>query len=142
MYEDILHAAGFHGYGAQFGGEHIDASHDVLSGANSGRGIVDIDRRIPQYSPHLRDASGRPVNIWNDLAEHEEDEEKEMKRGLPYKKAHPLATQAEKTRANALGIPWRPLEDEIAGLLSHIEHEKVHNPPKNALHVSPRAAIR
>jgi len=134
-HSDILRALGFHG---------LDASHDVVSGADSdARGRVYVDRHIPAESPTLRTASGMPVPLRLDLALHELAEARGMREGMSYAKAHEKrGIPAERVLANALGIPYRAEQEEIAGYLSHVEHERATNAPRGALHVDPRAAIK
>ena len=115
---------------------HVDHAHDVISGADSSPSgkIVDVDKRIP------RTHDGLP--LWRLLTVHEEKEGKEEDEGKGYKSADLAATKSEKKAAETLGVPWAKYEETINGYLSHIEGEKAKNPPRNALHVSPRRAVR
>jgi hypothetical protein len=123
----------------------IDNSHDVVSGANSAKdpkGPVYVDRRIPEFSPTLKDRNGQPANLWKYLATHERTEAEAEARGMPYLKAHTdVATPAERAAVEADGVSWKAYTDEIDGYLAHIEHEKAANPPTEPLHVDPGAAI-
>ena len=135
---------------------------DVVSGANSSKdpnGPVQIDRRIPQLSPKLKDDQGDPVNLWNLLQIHERVEGDETRKWEaefkqehgrdPTKEeadkfyrdvAHPHATAAEREAARQWGIDFDAYTKEIDGYLSHIEHEKVENPPTDT-HIDPQEAI-
>ena len=123
----------------------IDNSHDVVSGANSAKnpnGPVYVDRRIPEFSPTLKDRDGNPANLHKYLAIHERTEADAEARGLSYDKAHTdVATPAERAAVEADGVSWKGYTDEIDGYLSKIEHEKAANPPTEPLHVDPEAAI-
>lgn len=123
----------------------IDNTHEVVSGANSARdpnGPVYIDRRIPEFSPVLKDKTDAPVNLWKYLSLHERTEAEAMREGVDYKRAHEdIATPAERAAVEADGVDWAAYTYEIDGYLDHIEHEKADNPPPEALHVDPQAAI-
>ena len=65
-----------------------------------------------------------------------------MKGGMPYAKAHAtVAVPAERAAVEKAGKSWKKYTEEIAGLLSHIEHEHVCKGPRHP-HVDPRRAIR
>lgn len=135
MFDDILHAAGFHGFEAGAHRMMLDHSHDVVSGADSTpAGRIVIDRHVPEIS-----REGYPM--WRLWSEHERVEGKAMNENEGYSRAHVLATEKEKALANALGVPWRRYEAVSNGYLSHIENEKARNPPRERLHVNPRRAI-
>lgn len=123
----------------------IDATHDVVSGANSAKaegGPVYIDRRIPEFSPTLKDKNGQPANLWKYLALHENEEAQAEREGLSYAKAHSdVATPAERAAVEADGVNWDEYTKEIDGYLAHIEKEKPVNPPAEPLHVDAEAAI-
>jgi hypothetical protein len=129
--------------GAQGAASEIDATHDVVTGANSGKasGKVYIDRHIPELSPTLKDAEGNPVNLWNLLALHERIEADTMRAGVPYQQAHLRATDAERTLATRTGINFNDYTHEVDGYLAQIEHEASHNAPKEELHVDPAEAL-
>ena len=118
----------------------IDNSHDVVSGADSDRSAIYIDRRIPQHSKRLKDKNGRPANLWKYLSVHETHEAKHMSRGVGYDQAHKIATAEERATVQRDGVSWPHYTQEINGYLSHIEHEKPKNPPPNDQHVAPRKA--
>jgi hypothetical protein len=122
----------------------IDNSHDVVSGANSSKdpnGPVYIDRRIPQFSPKLKDRNGQPANLWKYLAVHERVEADAMRDGMSYDHAHSrFATPAERAAVAADGVDWNAYTHEIDGYLDRIEHERAENPPPDT-HVDPQAAI-
>ena len=120
----------------------IDNQHDVVSGADSDKDAIYIDKRIPQYSPKLKDKSGRPANLWKYLSIHEISEARDMQNGMGYDKAHIRATIRERTAVLADGVDWKEYEAEINGHLSGIEHEKAANPPPATQHVAPHRAIR
>ena len=120
----------------------IDASHDVVSGANSTPTKVEVDRHIPEFSPKLKDKHGKPANLRKYLAVHEEEEAKGQKQGMSYAKAHSkCGTPSERKAVEADGINWKAYTEEMAGYLSHIEHEKVRKPPPVGEHVDPKKAI-
>jgi hypothetical protein len=120
----------------------IDATHTVVSGANSTvDGTVVVDRNIPEFSPTLKDANGNPANLHEFLAEHETVEAALMKTGMPYDQAHIRATAAERAKVEAAGVDWSAYTHEIDGYLDHVEHEPNTNPPTEPLHVDPQAAI-
>jgi hypothetical protein len=121
----------------------IDTTHDVVSGANSAKdpnGPVYIDRRIPQFSPLLKDRNGNPVDLHRYLAIHEVKEAEAMRAGMSYDEAHPVATAAERAAVEADGVDWNAYTKEIDGYLSSIEHETPTNSPPDT-HVDPQQAI-
>lgn len=122
----------------------IDNSHDVKSGAVASKnpnGPVYIDRRIPKFSPVLKDRNGRPALLWKYLTVHETEERKAMAGGMPYEEAHETkATPAERAAVQADGVDWGKYTHEMDGYLDHIEHEGVKNPPPNP-HVDPNMAV-
>jgi hypothetical protein len=123
--------------------QNIDATKDVVSGANSSKdpnGPVYVDRRIPQESPTLKDDQGNPVNLWNSLQLHERVEADEMAKGKSYDEAHKDATAAERELARRTGYDFDAYTKEMDGYLSSIEHEKAENPPTDT-HIDPEAAI-
>jgi hypothetical protein len=123
--------------------QNIDATKDVVSGANSSKdpnGPVYIDKRIPQESPTLKDDQGNPVNLWNSLQLHERVEADQMAAGKSYDEAHKDATAAERELARRTGYDWEAYTKEIDGYLAHIEKEKAENPPTNT-HIDPEQAI-
>lgn len=121
----------------------IDHSHDVVSGADSDKTAVYIDRRIPQYSPKLKDKNGKPANLWKYLSIHETKEAKAMAGGMSYSSAHTnIATPAERKAVLDDGVSWKLYEAEINGYLAKIEHEKAKNPPPADQHVMPHRALR
>ena len=120
----------------------IDNTRDVVSGADSDKDAIYIDKRIPQYSPKLKDKSGRPANLWKYLSIHEISEAKDMANGMGYDKAHIRATIRERTAVLQDGVDWQAYEHEINGHLSSIEREKATNPPPSDQHVAPHRAVR
>ena len=143
---------------------NIDATHDVVSGANSARdpnGPIYIDKDIPQYSPILKDRNGQAADLHKYLAIHESVERDDMARWAADFKAqngrdpteaertqyysdvsHPkVATAAERAAVEADGVNWQAYTHEIDGYLDHIENKKVTNPPPGELHVDSDAAI-
>src|SRR5208282_4010363 len=100
-----------------------------------------IDRRIPEFSPTLKDAQGNPANLHKYLAVHETDEAARMRAGEAYPQAHIGATAAERAAVVVNGVDWAAYTHEIDGYLDHIEHEKPVNPPPGEMHVDPEAAI-
>lgn len=120
----------------------IDNSHDVVSGADSDRNAIYIDRRIPQHSARLKDKNGRPANLWKYLSVHETNEAQHMGRGASYDAAHKIATAAERQSVERDGVSWPHYEAEINGYLAHIEKQRPKNPPPNDLHVAPHRALR
>ncbi len=120
----------------------IDNTRDVTSGADSDSQAIYIDRTIPQFSRTLRDAAGRPANLWKYLSVHEITEARAMAAGLPYEKAHLLATSQERQAVERDGVSWKLYEAEINGHLSHIEGKKPKNPPPPDQHVAPHRAVR
>jgi hypothetical protein len=122
----------------------FDNRFDIVSGANSSKDgkIIYIDRRIPQFSPKLKDKSGKAANLWKYLGIHEESEAAAMARGMPYLKAHTkIATPLERKAVEADGVSWKAYSEEMDGYLNKIEHEKVKRPPPASLHVNPAKAI-
>lgn len=98
------------------------------SGANSIKGgPVVVDPSVPE---ELR----RPAAV------HETVEEELMKQGYPYSHAHEVATQAEKSVVERMGMNWEEYTHRWDGVLDHTEHEKVSELPAG-LHVDPEAAI-
>jgi hypothetical protein len=129
--------------GDQAKAQNLDVTKDVVSGANSSKdpnGPVVIDRRIPQFSPTVKDRDGNPANLWNLLQLHERVETEEMAKGKTYDEAHKIATAAERELAERTGIDWSAYTKEMDGYLSHIEGEKVENPPTDT-HIDPQEAI-
>lgn len=105
--------------------------YDVVSGAveNTKTGKVEEDSHIPKKF--------RPF-----IAVHERAEAKAMKGGMGYEKAHDtVAIPAERAAVRKAGKSWKKYTEEVAGLLSHIEHEHVCKAPRNP-HVDPKKAIR
>ena len=120
----------------------IDHAHDVVSGADSDKSTIYIDRRIPQFSPRLKDKAGRPANLWKYLALHETKEAQAMAKGMEYVRAHnTVATPAEKQAVDADGVSWKLYSDEMDGYLDKIEREKVTRPPPKSLHIDPKKAV-
>ncbi len=120
----------------------IDNTHDVVSGADSDKEAIYIDKRIPQYSPKLKDKSGRPANLWKYLSIHEIEEARLMADGMGYDPAHVRATTKERGAVQRDGVDWKRYSDEIDQYLKHIEREKEKNPPPADQHVAPHRAIR
>lgn len=121
----------------------IDHSHDIVCGANSDENTLYIDRRIPQYSPRLKDKSGRPANLWKYLQVHEMTEAKAMAGGMSYDRAHTsVATPAERKAVETDGVSWKLYSDEMDGYLDRIEREKVTNPPPAKMHVECQQAMK
>jgi hypothetical protein len=120
----------------------LDVSHDVVSGADSDRDAIYIDKRIPQFSSRLTDRSGRPANLWKYLSLHEIYEARDMANGMGYDQAHLRATAKEHAAVVGDGVDWRRYEAEINGYLASIEHEKAANPPPPDQHVAPHRALR
>ena len=82
---------------------NIDATHDVVSGANSARdpnGPIYIDKDIPQYSPILKDRNGQAADLHKYLAIHESVERDDMARWAADFKAQNGRdpTEAERTQ--------------------------------------------
>lgn len=120
----------------------IDATHTVLSGANSTvDGTVVVDRSIPEFSPTLKTSVGESAPLHEFLAEHETTEAALMKDGMPYDQAHIRATAAERAKVEAAGVDWTAYTHEIDGYLNHVEHEPNTNPPTEPLHIDPQTAI-
>ena len=104
---------------------------DVVSGA-----VEDKKTGKPEFDRHI------PKKFDKFLAVHEKAEAKAMKAGMPYAKAHAtVAVPAERKAVEKAGKSWKKYTEEVAGLLSHIEHEKVCKAPRNP-HVDPKKAIR
>lgn len=119
----------------------INNRYDIRSGADSDNGNVYVDRRIPQYSPKIKDGRGLPANLWKYLSIHETVEADAMKRGVSYDRAHSkIATPTEKKAVQADGVDWKKYTEEIDGYLDRIEKEKVTRPPPKDLHVDPDSA--
>lgn len=120
----------------------FDNRFDIVSGADSKGGVVYIDRRIPRFSPKLRDKRGRSVDLWKYLGIHEENEDAAMRRGYSYIRAHDkVATPMERRLVEADGVDWKAYTKEIDGYLDRIEKEKVTRPPPKNLHVDPQKAV-
>jgi hypothetical protein len=121
----------------------IDATHTVISGANStADGTVVVDHNIPEFSPTLKDKDGNPANLHKYLAVHEAVEADAMKRGMSYDDAHTkVATPAERAAVEADGVDWNAYTKEMDGYLDHIEHEANTNPPPGQMHIDPEDAI-
>lgn len=121
----------------------INNSYHIRSGADSGDdGTVFVDRRIPKYSPKLKDKNGNPANLWKYLAIHETDEAGAQARGMSYDDAHTdVATPAERAAVEADGVNWKEYTAEIDGYLAKIERQKATRLPPEHLHVDPDAAI-
>ena len=100
------------------------------SGANSTKdlnGPVYVDPRVPQ-----------PLR--GPVAVHETVEQTLMSQGMPYERAHVIATAAERQVVEAAGMNWEHYTHQWDGLLATIEHEKPGAVPPD-LHVDPEAAI-
>jgi len=113
----------------------IDRSHSVVSGAvaaKSGRGAkreVYVDSHIPAKYDRF-------------LAVHERAEAAAMSKGMSYAKAHStVAVPAERKAVERAGLDWKKYSERIAGLLSHVEHERICKAPRG-VHVDPKKAIR
>ena len=109
----------------------INRSLDVVSGSVEDKKTktVDIDEHIPAKFDRF-------------LAVHERAEAKAMAKGMSYAKAHAtVAVPAERKAVEKAGKSWKKYTEEVAGLLSHIEHEKICKAPRNP-HVDPKKAIR
>lgn len=118
----------------------INNSYHIRSGANSGDdGTVFVDRRIPKFSPKLKDKNGNPANLWKYLAIHETDEAGDMSGG--YDAAHRRATAKERVAVEADGVNWKEYTAEIDGYLAKIERQKATRLPPEHLHVDPDAAV-
>ncbi len=104
---------------------------DVVSGA-----VEDKKTGKPEFDRHI------PKKFDKFLAVHEKAEAKAMKAGMSYKDAHTkVAVPAERRAVEKAGKSWKKYSEEVAGLLSHIEHEHVCKGPRHP-HVDPRKAIR
>lgn len=120
----------------------VDNRYDIVSGADSKGTTVFVDRRIPQFSPRLRDRNGKPANLWKYLAVHEMYEAAAMHRGDGYSHAHEkIATPLERGEVEKDGVNWNEYTKEIDGYLDKIEKEKVTRPPPTGMHVDPETAI-
>jgi len=140
----------------------IDATHTVLSGANStADGTVVVDHNIPEFSPTLKDKDGNPANLHKYLVVHETAESEAMAKWkaefiaregrVPTQEettkyyndvAHPkIATPAERAAVEADGVSWPGYTHEMDGYLDRIEHEPNTNPPPGQMHIDPEAAI-
>ncbi len=120
----------------------IDNKHDVVSGADSDKHAIYIDRCIPQYSRKVKDKNGRPANLWKYLSVHETEEARLMAKGMGYDPAHIRATAKERAAVQVDGVDWRGYEAEIDGYLKIARDKKETNPPPADQHVMPHRAIR
>ena len=112
----------------------IDNKHDVVSGADSDKSAVYIDRRIPQFSQILKGRGGRPANLWKYLSVHEIEEARLMAKGMGYDQAHDRATAKERQAVQADGVDWTRYTAQINGYLAATENQKVKNPPPAGQH--------
>lgn len=112
----------------------INRSLNVVSGAvasKKGAGAkrkVYVDKNIPKKFDKF-------------LAVHERAEADAMDRGMSYSEAHTkVAIPAERRAVKKAGLDWDQYSQQIAGHLSHIEHERICKAPRGT-HVNPKAAI-
>lgn len=113
----------------------IDRAHDVVSGAvaakrgSGSKREVFVDPKIPRKFDRF-------------LAVHERAEATAMAKGMSYSKAHlTVAVPAERKAVKKAGLDWKKYSEEIAGHLSHVEHERICRAPRST-HVSPKVAIK
>ncbi len=76
-----------------------------------------IDERIPRYM----DIDGKPVDVHALIARHEIVEKGEMDKGMKYKDAHKIATNAEHDEARSLGVNPKSYERALAPLLKQVK---------------------
>jgi hypothetical protein len=75
------------------------------------------------------------------IAVHERAEANAMARGMSYPDAHEkVAVPAERRAVKKAGMSWAKYTEQVAGYLSHIEHEHVCKAPRDT-HVNPKVAI-
>ena len=102
----------------------------IANSSKDPNGPVVIDPRVP-------------VAYEKPLATHETVEQTLMAQGMPYEQAHVIATQAERTVAEHMGIDWDQYSKTIADMSPGIEAQKI-NPAawqQLDLHEDPYAAI-
>lgn len=106
-----------------------------------------VERPMPSGANSTKDLSGPvyvdpsvPEELRRPVAVHETVEQTLMARGYPYPQAHEIATQAEKSVVERLGMKWEEYTHRWDGILGHVEHEKVSEFPPD-LHINPEAAI-
>jgi SPP1 gp7 family putative phage head morphogenesis protein len=99
--------------------------------------------------PHLAGVSNDGTEVYVDsrvpekfhpmLAVHEITEWHLMRCGMPYLKAHRLATRVEKEAVERAGYDWATYDAEMRGYIKAAEHEKVRNVPPD-LYLKPYLA--
>ena len=114
----------------------IDRTRDVVSGAVAAKRTVRGAKREVYVDPHI------PAKYDRFLAVHERAEASAMAKGMSYAKAHStVAVPAERKAVERAGLDWKKYSERIAGLLSHVEHERICKAPRG-VHVDPKKAIR
>jgi len=122
---------------------NVDNSCDVICGAVGSKkhdGLIYVDRHIPEFSPKLKERSGKPARLWTYLAVHEYCERHRMGDGASYLPAHNYATARERRVVEADGVNWRAYTEEMDGFLDRVEHEHAKRVPPDP-HVSCRQAV-
>ena len=85
-----------------------------------------------------------PTEYEKPLAVHETVEQTLMAKGMPYLQAHPIATQAERTVAEHMGINWDDYSTYFKDVAPRIEAQKIMPDTWDNLdlHTDPYAAIK
>ena len=113
----------------------INRTRDVVSGAVASKRGHGAKREV-FVDPHI------PAKYDRFLAVHERAEAAAMSKGMSYARAHStVAVPAERKAVERAGMDWKKYSERIAGLLSHVEHERVCKAPRG-VHVDPKKAIR
>ena len=91
-----------------------------------------VQQPMPSIANSSKDINGPvvidpaiPAEYHQPLAVHETVEQELMARGMPYDQAHPIATQAERTVAEHMGINWDDYSAFMAKVAPQIEAQKI-----------------
>jgi hypothetical protein len=117
----------------------VNRSYDVpyLAGMSKDGSTIYIDRNLP----HQIDVGGKKFDPALSLGLHELTEYRAMEgAGMKWEPAHKrLANVAERRWLQSRGVDWRHYEEIMDGYLSHMEREKIDNPPPD-LYIKPYPA--
>ena len=140
---EVIHSTGLEG--------QVPNAQQVIDnaiGAALKRPIV--QQPMPSIANSSKDINGPvvidpaiPAEYHQPLAVHETVEQELMARGMPYDQAHPIATQAERTVAEHMGINWDDYSAFMAKVAPQIEAQKIMPDTWNNLnlHENPYDAI-
>jgi hypothetical protein len=125
---------------------HFNNSYDVRSLSVASKlhpRLVYIDCSMPRYDDRLKRLDGETADLWKYLAVHELEEKRVMAEGVPYLTAHTnYATPRERdaVEADCGKAGWKKYTEIMDGILDHVEHKKIENPPPDP-HVPPDFAV-